>query len=224
MNYITPAMLSPQGNIVGIPLKVTVMEVFKDRFRQAPQPQLLDWIAPFPSLASDQTVNIELPFSEEEILQSLKDADGDRALGPNGFSFKFAQSFWNTFKGDLVGLFQTFYFDAEFDHRFSESFISLIPKVKGPSLLNDFHPISLLRWIHKLVTKVLTSRLRRFIDHLVSHTQTVFIRGCSIYDGWVVASELLDVMQRKKEGLIFKLDFGKALRLCGLVFSHIYLA
>lgn len=76
--------------------------------------------------------------------------------------------------------------------------------------LNDFIHIFLLGWVHKLVAHVLTLRLRSVIDNLISHTQTEFIWGRSIYDGWEIASEVLDVMKRKKVDLIFKLDFKKA--------------
>lgn len=99
--------------------------------------------------------------------------------------------------------------DAEFDNRLSEFFIAIIPKVKGPSSLNEFCPISLLGWIHKLVARVLTSRLRSIIDQLISHTQTTFIRGHSIYDGWIIASEVLNIMKWNKESLVFKFDFEK---------------
>lgn len=100
-------------------------------------------------------------------------------------------------------LFHNFHSSVEFDHRFSESFISLIPNVKEPTLLANFRPIALLGWVHKLVACVLTTRLRSVIDGLVSHTQTAFIWGCNIYDGWVVASEVLDMMIKKQRRYYF---------------------
>lgn len=42
------------------------------------------------------------------------------------------------------------------------------------------------------------------------HTQSAFIRGRNIYNGWIIASEVLNVMKRRKECLIFKLNFEKA--------------
>lgn len=116
-----------------------------------------------------QASTLEAPFTKDEVFLLLKEVGGEKTLGPNGFSFRFAQSFWEVFKSDLIGLFQRFYMDTVFDHRFSKFFIALILKVKGPSSLNDFRPISFVGRIHKLVAKVLISRLHMVIDHLISH-------------------------------------------------------
>lgn len=58
-----------------------------------------------------------------------------------------------------------------------------------------------------VVARVLTKKLRSVIDQLVRHTQIAFISGRSIYDGWVIASEVVYVVKKNQEGLIFKLDF-----------------
>lgn len=67
-------------------------------------------------MSTDQISDLQIPFLEEEILRALKDSDGDKASSPDGFSFKFAQSFLGVFKSDLLSLFQKFYSDADFDY------------------------------------------------------------------------------------------------------------
>lgn len=98
---------------------------------------------------------MEVPFFEEEIQRESMSTNGNKAPGSYGFTFKFAQFFWSELKEEVVLMFEQFYELAEFEHRFSSSFITLIPKVGYFSYLNDFRPISLLGWIHKLVTRVL---------------------------------------------------------------------
>lgn len=182
-NLITPAMASLLDDVSVNILNTVVTEALKERFNPSLCLHILEWETSFTSLDISQAMSLEIHFLEEEILKSLKEVDGHKVPGPNGFPFKFAQSFWEVFKGDLMGLFKKFFVDAEFDHRFSESFITLIPKVKSRSSLNEFRPISLHGWIHKLAAKVLTLKLRSIIDCLISHTQTTFIRWRSIYDG-----------------------------------------
>jgi Reverse transcriptase (RNA-dependent DNA polymerase) len=48
------------------------------------------------------------------------------------------------------------------------------------------------------------------MDFLISHTQTVYIKGRKIMDNVVVASEVLhQVRIRKNKGVLFKIDFEK---------------
>lgn len=82
--------------------------------------------------------------------------------------------------------------------------------MKGPASLNDFWPISFMGWFHKLMVCVLTTRLCLVIGQLINHSQTTFTQGWSIFDKWIIVQEVLDVMKRNKEGLIFKLDLKKA--------------
>ena len=44
------------------------------------------------------------------------------------------------------------------------SFITLVPKIVNPQLLNDFRPISLVGCVYKIVSKILSSRLKRVLD------------------------------------------------------------
>lgn len=74
-----------------------------------------------------------------------------------------------------------------------------------------YYHISLLRWIQKLVARVLAAKLRNVLGDLVWDTQTTFLQGRNIIaDGWEVASEVVSAMKRKEEGVIFMVYFEKA--------------
>lgn len=57
---------------------------------------------------------------------------------------------------------------------------------------------------------MLTAKLHCVISQLVWHAQMVFIREHSIHNDWIVASEVLDAMKRRRQDLILKLNFKKA--------------
>lgn len=59
-------------------------------------------------------------------------AKGDKVPRPDGFPFRFAQSFWDLFREDIIGLFQVFHNLANFDHKFLKSFIILFLKIGTP--------------------------------------------------------------------------------------------
>lgn len=122
----------------------------------------------FPFLDSLFTLSLEDPFTEKEIFSALKDSDGDKAPGHDGYIFKFGQSYWHVFKEEMMTLFHVFYCSGKSDPKFSKSFIYFIPKVKSPVFLNHFRPILLLGWVYKLIAKVLTKRLKSVINQLVS--------------------------------------------------------
>lgn len=63
----------------------------------------------------------------------------------------------------------------------------------------------------KILSKLLTSRLQIEIPRLIDINQTGFVKGRSIADTFVYATELVQVCQkRKKPAVVLKLDFAKA--------------
>jgi hypothetical protein len=68
---------------------------------------------------------------------------------------------------------------------------------------------------YKWFAKVLTGRLTKVADLVVSRMQTSFISGRNILEGVVILHETLHVLRRKKrKDIILKLDFGKAYVKC----------
>lgn len=84
----------------------------------------------------------------------------------------------------MISLFNYFFEKADFDKQFSSSFIFLILKVKNPTSLNDFRPISQLGWVHKLVTRVLATRLKGVIVLIEISCGSFLVRWDSRRDGF----------------------------------------
>ncbi|RVW78465.1 hypothetical protein CK203_050484 [Vitis vinifera] len=75
----------------------------------------------------------------------------------------------------------------------------------GAADLGDFRPISLLRGLYKLMAKVLANRLMRVLNKVVAPTQNAFVMGRQILDASLIANEVIDSWQKRKEkGLISK--------------------
>ncbi|GJR69122.1 hypothetical protein Tco_0015187 [Tanacetum coccineum] len=80
-------------------------------------------------LSSDQRDLLECEFNREEIKRAVWDCGGDRAPGPDGFSFKFFTTFWDLLEEDVVRFVLELFHSSYFPKGCNSSFIALIPKV-----------------------------------------------------------------------------------------------
>ena len=108
-------------------------------------------------------------------------------------------------------VFEALHAGWRFEKSLNASFISLIPKIPGTVELKDFHPISLVGGIYKIIAKVLANRLKTVLNKVISKSQSVFIKGRQILDPILIANECLDSRQRFGEpGVMCKMDLQKA--------------
>ena len=95
-------------------------------------------------LSKTEVASLEVPFTKEEIFDTLFDLNGDKALRPYGFTFAFWQFSWDFVKDDFVGMFKEFHQQGRFILSLNSTFLVLIQKKGGGEDLKGFRPISLL--------------------------------------------------------------------------------
>ncbi|RVW77375.1 LINE-1 retrotransposable element ORF2 protein [Vitis vinifera] len=162
-------------------------------------------------ISQQEAENLERPFTEDEIHAALMEMNEDKAPGPDGFTLPFWQSCWEFIKEEILEMFKEFYEHSSFLKSLNNTFLVLIPKKSGVEDLGDFRPISLLEGLYKLLTKVLANRLKIVVGKVVSTSQNAFVRGRQILYASLIANEVIDSWQKRKEkGLICKLDIEKS--------------
>ncbi|XP_075645160.1 uncharacterized protein LOC142616177 [Castanea sativa] len=165
----------------------------------------------FASIEEDDRVLLEKEFSKEEVFQVLKEMEGDKAPGPDGFTMAFFQKCWSVVERDVMDFFEDFYSHSSFERSLNALFLTLIPKKCSAVNIKDFRPISLVGSVYKLLSKVLANRMRRVLDNLISETRNSFVGGRQILDSVLVANECLDSRLKSRVlGVVCKLDIEKA--------------
>jgi hypothetical protein len=165
----------------------------------------------FPLLPREKVEELTAIFSMEEILEAVKNCDGSKSPGPDGFNFSFIKEFWDLMKVDVRIFFDQFHANACLPKSLCSFFLTLIPKVSSPQSLGDFRPISLIGCLYKLLAKVLAARLANVLSEVIPNTQSAFLKGRQLVDGVVVVNEVIDFAKKsRKKCLIFKVDFEKA--------------
>ena len=156
------------------------------------------------------SVKVENHWTVVNNLMMMK-MNGDKAPDPDGLTVAFWQNAWDFTKEEIMEMFKEFHEHNSFVRSLNNTFLVLIPKKSGAEDLGVFRPISLLGGLYKLLAKVLANRLKKVIGKVVSSAQNAFVMGRQILDASLIANEVIDLWQKRKEkGLICKLDIEKA--------------
>ncbi|GJW59203.1 RNA-directed DNA polymerase, eukaryota, reverse transcriptase zinc-binding domain protein [Tanacetum coccineum] len=184
---------------------------FKQRFKK-PNLSGIQFDRELPNkICSEQAVDLEREVSKEEVKRAVWDCGADKAPGPDGFTFGFYRRFWNLIECDIVNAVKWFFLHERIPSGGNLSFITLIPKVSNANMVKDFRPISLIGSVYKIVAKILANRLVLVLGDLVSDTQSAFLKERQILDGPFILNEVIQwCKKKKKQSMIFKVDFEKA--------------
>jgi hypothetical protein len=151
-------------------------------------------------------------FSEEEVLAEIKSLPCDKAPGLDGFTGLFFKSCWGTIKEDILRVIHLFSnLQAKNFHCLNTANIALLPKKDGAEALSDFHPISLIHGVAKLIAKMMSLCLSPFMNTLISKSQSAFIKSRSIHDNFLSVRNFTRRMHRTNTPtILLKLDIKKA--------------
>ena len=85
-------------------------QLYSENEEQRP---LLDEVE-FYRIFGEDVAWLDRPFEEEEVYGVIKDYDGDKSPGPDGFSMAFFQSCWDFLKQEMMELFGNFHSQTVF--------------------------------------------------------------------------------------------------------------
>ena len=87
----------------------------------------------FDVITANESALLKRQFDKDEVLQVVKDLQGDKASGPDDFTMAFFQKCWSVIEVDVMGFFDEVYHHCKFERSLNASFIALIPKKQNAS-------------------------------------------------------------------------------------------
>jgi len=155
---------------------------------------------------------IRAPFTREEVKKALFSIGDLKAPGPDGLHAVFFKRFWHLMEDDLVEEVLGAVQSASIPMGRNHTTIVMIPKIDNPDKVTHFRPISLCNVVYKIISKMLSFRLKKILPEIISDHQSAFVLGRLITDNILLAYECIHTMKKKgSKGLCaIKLDMHKA--------------
>ena len=152
--------------------------------------------------------------SDDEIKKAFFDINPDKAPGPDGMTSLFFQKLWGITAGEIFRSVKEFFSADILDARLNQTNICLIPKTDLPCEMTEFRPISLCNVSYKIISKIMSKRLKFFLPTLISETQSAFVAKRLIIDNILVAQEVFHALRTnpscKAKFVAIKTDMSKA--------------
>ncbi|XP_048613516.1 uncharacterized protein LOC125587312 [Brassica napus] len=175
---------------------------------------LEDWNSIPAIVTEEQNAQLMAQISREEVREAVFDINPHKCPGPDGMNGFFFQQFWDTMGDDLTTMAQEFLRTGKLEEGINKTNICLVPKKLEAKRLVEFRPISLCNVAYKIVSKVLSKRLKSVLPWIITETQAAFVEDRLISDNILIAHELLHALNSNnscsREYIAVKTDLSKA--------------
>jgi len=148
-------------------------EFYTDLYSQeitqlAPQTKLLEQL--HRKLDEVQKTTLEAPIDLEEIKHAIKMSPKQKSPGIDGIPVEFWQKF-PALAPSLVRLYNYWFQTGVIPECSQQGVVTLLYKKGPPENIKNYRPISLLTSVYKILTKILTNRVKMVMGNLISPAQ-----------------------------------------------------
>ncbi|GKE03761.1 RNA-directed DNA polymerase, eukaryota, reverse transcriptase zinc-binding domain protein, partial [Tanacetum coccineum] len=164
------------------------------------------------TVSSEDAVNMVRMVNDGEVKAALFDICDNKAPGPDGYTAKFYKKAWSVVGKDVCDAIKEFFKNGKILGEVNATLITLVPKSNTPQRVSDYRPIACCNVLYKIISKILTNRIKNALCKIVNPSQSAFIPGRQITDNILLAQELLKGYNRKNGArrVALKIDIQKA--------------
>lgn len=163
-------------------------------------------------LSETEAIGMIREVTDNEIKEAVFEIGDMKAPGPDGFSSVFFKKSWGVIGADVCAAIKEFFITGKLLKEINATVITLVPKTQQPLKVSEFRPISCCNVIYKMISKILTNRIKDGLHKIVNLNQSAFIPGRLIQDNLLITQELLKGYNRKNgpKRCALKIDIAKA--------------
>lgn len=152
------------------------------------------------------------PVSVEEVCKTIK-AINTKATGCDGLGRTMILPILTHLSEGITHIINTSLLTGVFPSAWCKAFVTPLPKIANPNILNHFRPISILPYLSKILEAVAHKQASRFVynNDLLSDFQSGFRPGHSTTTALLkVTEDIRDAMERRFVTVLVLIDFSNA--------------
>ena len=171
-----------------------------------------DFLKDLPRLPEDPNRNLGLEIKLDEIKTALNQMENNKSPGPDGLTKELYTHLFDIIGPNLVKLYSYIFQEGKLTDTMRISHITLLCKNDdAPHLCKNYRPISLLNVDYKIISKILSNRLRTELPKIIHPDQTCSVKGRSIQDNCHYLRDIInDINSENNIGILLSLDQEKA--------------
>jgi hypothetical protein len=134
-----------------------------------------------------------------------------KSPGLDGFIIEFFHYCWPMIKEEVRQVVEKSRTSGKVLSAFNATFLMLIPKEEMVTHPKKCRLISLYNVIYKIITKVISMRLKPILPYIISKEKVGYLEGRKIMDNVILAHEVIHSLKTTRtSGMLIKLDLSKA--------------
>jgi hypothetical protein len=118
----------------------------------------------------------------EELKKFFSNSKKQRAQGRMAGPLSFSLYFFDIVGQDLLDMVEETRRLGSMVGSLNSTFLTLIPKANKPKTFDDFRPISLCNLCYKVISKIISNRIKPILSNALSAEQLGFLQGRRIQD------------------------------------------
>lgn len=167
-----------------------------------------------PHITIKQQTNLVKPVTFEEVRIVVFQMGSLKAPGPDRIPAMFYQDYWPIVGKDIWQAVSHFFSSGYLPKEWNHTNICLVTKKDRPKEASQYRPITLCNVIYKIISKIISNKLKPILKNIVSPFQNAFVPRRLMADNCLVAHKLVGGIKQRTKGKNYfaalKIDMFKA--------------